>query len=150
MGWGTQLWKSPCQLDSGPGEGLWAFEFPAGGESGWAATGWPIASVRDSLLGSPTLVPLSKSGVWRLGGSHGRWNLEKNRFFFQGLQGVSQLPRHWNFSGKRQAGVGYLARQKGFTLPCTQWKKKWEPSSWALILFLILKSCHLNLGVEET
>ena len=69
VGWGggTQPRKSPCQLNLGPREELCAFRSPAGGESGWVATGWQIVSMGEFILGSPTLDSLPKSGIWSLG-----------------------------------------------------------------------------------
>lgn len=55
LGWDTQPSKSPCQLHVGTRGELWAFKSPAGGKSGWAATGWQIVSVGEFILSSPTL-----------------------------------------------------------------------------------------------
>lgn len=112
LGWGTQPWKSPCQLQA-PWRGeLWAFRSPAGAECmgcGWAAaTGRQMISMGEFILGSPTLDSSPKLGVWRkVGDTLGAWNLAQKvgfggriSFLFPGLQGVFQLLGHQNFSEK--------------------------------------------------
>lgn len=65
LGWGTQLWKSPCQLPAKPKGEFWVFKSPANGNSGWAVTGWQIVYMEEFILGFPTLATSPKFGIWR-------------------------------------------------------------------------------------